>query len=365
VSIDKSRLVVDSVIIHDIPERPTRATLRNDPSKDTEPLLSDRPSVLDDRLRRYFETRLVSSLAEAGYPVEFDPDTESPVPDLVAGFLEAQATLVEVSRTMARELHRRQTHATTPGLFAVVTGRIGKSEPYIALMKLEREQGLVIEPIDEDGQMTFAIVLEDDLVLTQRTRVFKTGLFTPDREGDGADGDGTDTRIAGEVSDHQTGFRQTRAVAEFFLGFLGCRLLTQPDLQTQAYFVEAERWINREVSDPVKRARYEQALIADLNSQEERVNPRRWMERTLDVEDRQSFEEAMLARSVPMTSFAKDTMLVKNYLRQVQVSTRDGAKVYAPLKMLEEGRIEISESPDRDGEQKIVVHDEIEQVRGG
>lgn len=381
--INVNLIEIDQVIIHDIPERPTRKAIRQDASVDTVPKLSDRPSDLTDELRLYFEERLSNSLASDGYPVRFDPDTTSTIPALVNGYLsETPADFVETSRDMARRLHNVQTNITTAGLFAVISGQSDSTE-FIAVMKLEREKGLVIDPVEEeDGQLTFRIVLEDDLVMTNKTKVFKAGLFArPDGSSDGGAGP-----IEGVVSDHQTGFRATKAVADFFLRtFLGCELLEQPELSTQRLFHGVEKWINRDVQDPVKKARYEQSLIAEIHSQDTTLSARRFRDRYVDVEDRNSFDAAMEKSAVPMTSFRKDIKLVEGLTAQVMVDTARGAKVYAPVSMWEDGTVTISTKaqdddgddgagglprpdPDKDDDGPhtvIVVTDDVQRVRGG
>src|SRR5688500_14583784 len=74
---------IESLIVHDVPRRLARA----EPGEAL--LLSEVPSALDAGLRNFFTERMKRSLSRNHYEVERDPETTSPVPDLVIDLLAA------------------------------------------------------------------------------------------------------------------------------------------------------------------------------------------------------------------------------------------------------------------------------------
>lgn len=160
-----------------------------------------------------------------------------------------------MSQEMARHLYLCQKGNSPEGLLTVcevdVAGHRG-----LAVLKLEREQGARVELANTSGGRTFSVQHLRDLMLTERTKVFKVGLFVQT----GADL----ASIDGAVCDTQKSYDGT--VAHFFLEqFLGCRLREKPELTTKRFFEATERFINEQVTEPEKKAQYQVALLAELN----------------------------------------------------------------------------------------------------
>src|SRR5205085_660101 len=136
--------------------------------------------------------------------------------------------LVSESRRIAERLYAVQDSRNSEGILVVARGQIDAG-PCVGILKLEHEKGVQAqEEQDHAGHRVFKVVLHEDLVLTQTTRVFKGALFRL-ATADGGDGGS----LEGLASDLQT----EGDVAGFFLGaFLGSKLVDIPSVATEKYF---------------------------------------------------------------------------------------------------------------------------------
>lgn len=161
---DLSTFEIQDVVLHDVP-RPS--------DEDEHLVLTDRPIDLDDQLRTYFRRKITRSLATRGLEVLADPNESSIVRDAVAGVVAEPGRLVSASRAVAEHLYGVQTGRNSPGLLAVILGRV-EAGPCLSILKLEREQGLRVHIEMEDGAAVVDVELLRDLTLTDKTKVFKT-----------------------------------------------------------------------------------------------------------------------------------------------------------------------------------------------
>src|SRR5205823_671520 len=93
------------------------------------------------------------------------------------------------------------------------------------VMKIEREEALNLNQRRVGDGFTFDMEHLRNLMLGNRTRVFKAALF-------GSAGRVEDLR--GYVSDTQGGYGQESSIAHFFLSrFLGCKPTEEPGVTTK------------------------------------------------------------------------------------------------------------------------------------
>jgi hypothetical protein len=280
------------------------------------PELSDVESQLGERVELFLADRIANNLADA-YVVEFDPTTDSPVPDLVRAFFNDPSILVTMSRAMATHLHACQGAISPSGLLFVaeiaIDGRLA-----LAVLKVEEEDGVQIATRQElVGQRGFSMVLREDLFFTQKTRVYKVSKFEVVAQS-----------IEGRVLDRQQG--PGTLVAGFFLArFLGCRFGPRADLSTQSFMNQAESFFNTRVIDTATRARYEIALLAELQSNDQNIRVRQFALTHLDLEHRHDFEAELRQAGVPM-NVPKDVTLISNRIESIQWMFENGISVVAP-----------------------------------
>jgi len=338
---------INTIIVHDVPRRTASGG-------GTPLILSEVPSDLSQDLRNFFRERVIRSLGRHAFQVERDPGVTSPLPQRIADVIATDASVVKASQETARHLHASQTGVSPGGLLVVCRGAMNAGA-CCAILKLEHEEAIRVEQIQRNGQRTFNVAHLRDLMLGQNTRVFKASLFTTS--------DGTVNGIAGRVSDNQASFEAGGGVASFFLSrFLGCRLKSAPDVATRAFFEATQEWIN-ELSDPVKRGRYEVALLAEMHAQTRTITPQTFADGNLDVVDRAAYRAHLGGTDVPFTQFGKDTRLIDTRIKQMSIRfTKSSVRVSGkPGDVDQYVRIN---KPGSDAA-PVEILDQVKDVRGG
>jgi hypothetical protein len=191
-------------------------------------------------------------------------------------------------------------------------------------------------------------------MLTERTRVFKVGLFVPR-------GKLLET-IEGLVSDKQRSYRPRTEVAEFFLTkFLGCILRDEPEVATKRFFQAAEDFINQKVDDPIQKARYQMALLAELQSERRAIRPRQFAEANFRVADRQSFIEFIGSQGVSTSQVEKNAALIQGQLQRMQIDFQSGLAVFGSPESFDR---HVKMKTLDDGGMRVEIEDRVKAVRG-
>lgn len=337
---DLASFFISDVIVHEIPRKPPQG----DPVPELE--LSEVVAPTDTPVRNFFRERIADTLRKHGHEVEVDETQTSPVPAWIRRFVAAEADLVEMSKDMAKHLYAQQTNVQPEGLLVVAGGTV-QGERALAILKLQKEEGARVLRQEHEGQTTLNIQHLRELMLTQRTRVFKAAVFHT----------GPEDQILGLVSDEQM-----LDLAAFFLErFLGCRLARRPSVVTKDFQVTATRFINDQVSDDAQKLRYHNALQVELNSHKETIRPRDWIEEHVDQDHRQLFEDALREADLPLDTFPKDIARLKPAsLSQTRALTARGLRLTAPTSVFEE----VVETVVREeGDNVLMIKDRITSVR--
>jgi hypothetical protein len=305
--------IPEQVIVHDIPER--RAG-----EAGSGPMLSDMVDPLEGDLRDYFQEKIRDTLLDKGHQVCGDPEGQAGTPDLIAELLKGESDLLDLSRQLAEQLYKTQSGRNSTGLLVVLSG-FAANDSALAIVKLERLQGVrVMREMVSDGRLHFNMSHLRDLMLDERTRVFKAALFALASDGS----------IEGVVSDEQRGSRRD-GVATFFLSkFLGCQLSGDAQATTKSFFTGTLGWINDRVDDPDRQTKYLFALIAEMNSEDRDVDPGDFGRRNLDSEDCDRFLQYLAASKVPVTVFEKDVNLIKAQLKVMRIDIENNIVVLVP-----------------------------------
>ncbi len=342
-------LRVVNVVAHEVPSRQMGSTA-------IQVIHSQVESPLDPGLRNYFRERILRSLSSAGYDVTFVPSSPSPVPMLLFDHLQGcKGDFIRMSQKIADHLYNSQTGVNSPGLLCLADVAIGEI-PGLVILKLDREVAIQIEQISVNGELTYDLRHVENLILSQRTKVFKAGIFLLPPSS-------TDLfEVQGIVSDSQRGYAPSTEVADFFLThFLGCKLVGSPVVTTKKFFHATEAFIAVSVSDPELKARYETALLAELNSEDLTVSPIEFAERNLRLEDRQLYKEWLLENEIDWRPFDKDSQLIKTRLRRVSVDFESGVGVLVPPDAFDD-QVELFNMDD--GRTRMEILDKLKNVRG-
>ncbi len=332
-------LVIHRLIAHEVPRTESSGG----------PALSDEDRAPDTKIENFFRERITSSLNESGIDVVFDPSADMTVKDGIEELLSEPKHLVVVSQTLARRLYSVQNRQNTAGLLVIAVGTI-QNRPAVCVLKLEHEEGIRVVELSEKGVHTFNLEYLNTLVLTKRTRVFKVGLFVAAEP------------TYARVSDEQFGRGSNRGVADFYLRvFLGCRFAAAPEVQTDRFLRSAQEFINEDVTDPEKRARYEQALLAELNSKDDGIRPRQFAEKHIDTTDeRHQFVTRVENAGLPADLIPKSLALIGNTIKRIQMSFANGTTITAHPDLVGN---EIKITGLDDGRTRVEMEDVLKQVK--
>ena len=336
---------VESVMVHDIPRG-------NDPAEQL--TITDEPILLDKQLRRYFRTKILTSLCERGVQVVGDENEDDTVRSAIARLIEDPAEIVQASRDIAERLDRVQTGRNPAGLLVVIAGTLD-GKRCGSVLKLEREQGLRFRIKVVDGRRLVDLEFLRDLTLTDKTKVFKTSLFAmePGRE--------KVATLVGRVSDDQRGSEAAAGVASFFLAtFLGCRLKDSPEKSTLEFMKVTDGFINERVQSHERRGRYQVALLATMQDQTAEIRPRSFAHAHLDAGDRPAFLDRVREAGLdPDQVFPKDTTLVR--VAGFRMTFESGMVLVGRQEDLRD-RVEIR--PDDATVPGISINDTIKKLKG-
>jgi len=346
---DLGTFFVERIVVHEVP--------RNTATTTPEGIVySDAPSPLDSELRNFFKEKMTRSLIRHGYAVEHDPQQKSPVPSLIQTILADPDQLVPASRDIARHLYDSQPPVSNAGLLVAIFGQLER-EACLGILKLEREDAIRVEETTvPGGGRTFSVAHLRDLMLGKHTRLFKASVFhLPGTELSSLDG---------LVSDDQRGYDPTTEVATFFLArFLGARLRTAPDVATKSFFEATQGWIESKVAEPEKKARYEIALLGEMNRQSHTLSPNSFAKENLDTADQQGFRDYLAEAEAPTSTIEKDLKLVASRVARLSMRfAQSKLKLSGPPEDID--RFVTVNSADSDGA-PVEIHDQIDEISGG
>lgn len=287
--------------------------------------------MLDDRNRNHFRERIVRTLTEAAFQIEYDPSSSSPVPQLILDYFESSSdeqTFVDISKTMALHLHSLHTGATSPGLLAVIEAVEGSSSGggrKLVLLKLEKESGVEVTPTQtSDGRATFSVqVLET--TLNEKTRVFKAAMF---------DAASTLSDIKGKASDNQRSAQFGDEISGYFLKFLGCRHQQDPARATAEFVDRVLQFVNRALPAD-SRVALQTAMLAELASEDRFIDPVHFADRYLPSEARDEFLEPFLAPDGSSAPIEKDDALIDETLAKVVYVFENGLVLTGPASAIQ------------------------------
>jgi 37-kD nucleoid-associated bacterial protein len=334
------RLQLKQVIVHRVPSAVDVGSA---------PRFSDVPAPPSGSVTAYFEQRVSGVMGDQGMEIEPEDEAESATRDAILAILRDPDSLAEQSRLIGQRLYDAQDKRNPEGIAVVGVGTIDDL-PAVAVLKLEHERGVTAEERElENGQFMFELVVHNDLMLTERTVLFKCAVFRPNNR--------TDWRLEGVAAD-----LQVRGVANFFLTkFLGCRLVEQPSVLTEKFLSASEAWIGS-IEDPEKKTRYEIQLLAHLNNNQlAAVDPRGYAQSALTAAEQDEYLSFLVAHAVPRRRFPKDIEAIKGRIKRVAYEYASGIKLVARPQAMED-HVSFEE---RQGERtRTIIDDDLTKTHG-
>ena len=343
---DFGTLTIDKVIMHSVPGG-IRDASGADPIE-----YSEAEIALSAEDKNFIQLRLRGTLAGRARPVVEDEALGSSTPAIVRGLATGGGDLVADSTTLARELHSHQKRMSPVGLVMVALGKVD-AEACVIVAKMEHEEGMRVERINQDGKLTYKAEHLRDLILGEGTQVFKVGVF----KASGAQGD---SKLSGEVVDVQQG---GAGVAAYFVEFLGCAFTRRSDVMTEDFFKATHRFMSRAAKgDPEKTASYEIALLSEMQSGARQVVPSTFAQNHLAPDDRDAYLAHITSLGLPLRGFRKDTSLIATKIRRLKVQTQRGATVFVPPDMYSDGSLTVEDSGE--GQSTVTLTDRITGMTG-
>ncbi len=338
---DLATLTTRRLIFHDVPA--------NKRGEHVEPVLADAETKIDARRRQHLQDRLTRVItSSAAYPVRFVVDSASPVPQAVREYTAGSgsaAKFVKMSQLLANYLFALQGGAMSPGLLTVIDV-VADGRPGIVLMKLEREAGAQLQMITRHGKRSFDMSVLDNLVLTDGTRLFKTGMFI--RVGKG------DDDLKSAVCDSQRHVVTPDDVARFWRRFLGVTVIEEPRVATERFFTSVTDFIREWVTDPVAKNDIYEHLHSEMKSKQKAFMPKKFLQDYVSEDYRKPLEQFLKERNVALVKFEKDLSDLGSRLKRRLYTTDKGATVTVP-----EGEEQLV-VVEKDA---IIVNDSLKSVR--
>lgn len=342
--LDPGLFVPLEVIMHPIPAG------RADREAEDVIRYSEVPLELNAEDKGFLQRRLRAALGGYARPVRESPDSDSAVPQIVKDLLTSSDQLVPHSCTIARDLHLSQKAVSPDGLVMTIIGQVAQTRCAV-IAKMEHQEGMRVEQVtDNQGRRTFRAQHLRNLILGEGTRIFKVGAFALDPAG----------HLDGYAVDDQ---QSAGGIAHYFVDFLGCEFTVRADLLTEKFMNASQKFVAvRTAQDAETSARYEIALLAELQKDSANVVPKTFASDHLDVKDRDDYLQQLREVGVPANGFRKDVTLIKSQIRRMRITTERGADVYAPPELYEDGTLTV-QRPD-DGAHRIIVTDTVHKITG-
>ncbi len=338
--LDLRALRLETLIIHRVPKKAEQG------QPPTAPTLSDQPTPDRADVRAFFQRRIRAAVEERGLEIEVDPGKDRAGSDAITAIIDDASTLTPQSRILAERLFNVQDMRNPTGLLVVGRGTVGRRVA-VTLLKIEHDSGIRAEETHINGQLTFEVVVHDDLLLTPNTQLFKGAVFA--RSDDELEALAADLQVRG-------------GVADFFLSeFLGFRMHETSAVLTERFLTVSEAWIAG-IPDAEKQARYEVAVLAQLQSAARSVNVPQFADMNIDEDDHQSFRDAIRGGGLRWTTLAKDTTAIQGRIKRVAYNFASGIKIVGRPEAVEE-HIQVENLEDRRA--RVTVEDELKQIKGG
>jgi hypothetical protein len=314
VSAQLSFIAMEKIIIHEV-------LRQNFAEEKNPPIYSEIECALNPEISTFLKDRITGSIGTSrAYDVDFIEGSDSPIPSLIPTLMgETNGTFVDLSKKIADHLNKIQSGRSPGGLLAILKATMGPQN-LVGILKLEREAGAQLRQIVIDGKQTFDIEHLRNLILTENTRLFKIAVFCNEPCAIFPN--------AGKICDNQLSNGQVRQVADFYLKkFLGCDLSMDPRVETKRFFDSTQKFIQENVSDPLRQTNYNLHLTSYLSNQSKTISATKFAAASLESPDRHPYIQYLKANDVRTGNIPKNTSLIENKLKKMVLEFENGIKI--------------------------------------
>ncbi|MDP8202696.1 MAG: nucleoid-associated protein [Candidatus Tenebribacter burtonii] len=310
--IDSSSIIIERIIVHNIPKH-----LKGDFS--IEPNYSEQESKLSDGLRLFFKDKVVQSLnSDRAFKICFNDESTSPISWIVNDiFGSGGSKIIDQSKLIAKHLFEIQVGSNAAGILVIIFGKVSKKNTCI-ILKLERDKGAQLT-LDQTTH-SYNIQEVKDLMLTQKTKIFKSALFIPRSD--------FETKYDGIITDYQIDIRAKKEVRTWFMDiFLGCIPFEDPKITTQYFYNYTKQFVFT-LDDEIQKAKYIQDLNSYIQKNNQTLSPKEFADDyLLTSKHKNDYKNYLLTKNFTFSSFPKDTSQIDRLIKKFVVSFENGISI--------------------------------------
>lgn len=309
--IDTSTIIIDKLIVHSIPKRK-----KDDFS--VEPEFSQNETELSETLKLFFKDKVIQSLqSNKELRVCYSPDNISPVSTYINNIIDSDGlSLIEQSKLITQYLFDVQNGQNASGIILIFFGKISKENACV-ILKLERDKGAQLQ-LDAKTK-TFNIKEIKDLMLTERTKIYKVGLFF-NKSKFNVDYDGS-------TADLQIDPKTKKVITTWFIEkFLGCIPLEDPRATTKKFYDYTTTFIQA-IDDPIKKAKYTQDLNSYLQKNSNSISAHEFANDYMATTDKDNYNNYLREKEFRMSAFPKDNSYIDGKIKLITMTFENNISI--------------------------------------
>lgn len=308
-------ITIDNVIVHTIPKKVKDAD-------GIEPNYSKRESNLTHGLKLFLKEKIVQALAsEKAFKVKFNDLNPSPISYLNKELLDNDGSnFVEISKNIAKHLFDVQSGTNAAGILVCILGSVS-SKPACFLLKLEMDKGMQLK-LDPETE-SYDIAEVEDLMLTQKTKIFKVALLIKRQD--------YDSDFDGKTMDYQIDMKVKKEVTTWFIEkFLGCTAYDEPKVTTQKFYNLTRSFIDT-IEEPIERAKYIQDLNSYVQKNVSQISAQEFADDYMtSIESKSKYKSFLESKSFSMSSFHKDTAQISRQIQKIVITFENEISITGP-----------------------------------
>jgi hypothetical protein len=300
--IDLQTIEIEHIIVHDIPKHAKG-------NQEILPNYSENESNITDGLRAFFKHKVVQALgSDKSFKICYDNNKSSPISWLNEEILASNGKkIVEHSKTITKHLFEIQVGTNAAGILVVITGKVN-GMPVCIILKLERDNGAQLK-LDPNTK-SYNIQEVYDLMLTQRTKIFKVALFIQRKD--------FLVKFDGLIMDYQIDVKSKKEVTTWFIDrFLGCIAFEDPKITTQHFYNYTRAFIQT-IDDEIDKIKYIQDLNSYIQKNSTTLNPREFADDYFKTtKHKNDYNKYLENKNFRFNAFPKDTSQIDRYIQKI------------------------------------------------
>lgn len=342
--IDYSLLVIDKLIIHDVPKHKKGETGGS-------PNYSESESTITDGLRLFFQDKIKSALnSDQSFKVCFKEETKSSVPTCINNIISTEESFVKQSKDIATNLYNVQMGNNAAGILLILKGKIS-THPVCVILKLERDNGAQL--VLDEKTKTFNVEEVHDLMLTKKTKIFKVALFVCRSK--------SDTDYDGQLMDYQINPKNKKEISTFFLEFMGCIPYSDPKIATKRFYELTKGYVDG-ITDPIQRSRYIQDLNSYLHKNQATISPKEFANDYMtESEHKNKYKEYLESNGFEFETYTRDNTLIESHINKIIVEFENGISILG-AKGTFDNKVTLTED-EATGECKAEIKSKIKKIK--